>query len=68
MKGLKKNFLSMGQWDDPEYEFYTKNRIMKVVKGTLVVMKVEKIVANLYMQHGRIYKEMKTFIRNFEKN
>ena len=41
---------------------------MKVEKGTLMVIKVEKIVANLYMQHRRIYKEMKTFIRNFEKN
>ena len=38
---------------------------MKVVKGMLMVMKVEKIVENLYMLHGRTYQEVETFATNF---
>ena len=49
MKGLKKNLPSMGQLDDLGYEFHAKRGIMKVIKGALVMMKVDKIAANLYM-------------------
>ena len=49
MKGLKKKMPSMGQLDDLGYEFHAKRGIMKVIKGALVMMKVDKIVVNLYM-------------------
>ena len=49
VKGLKKNLPSMGQLDDLGYEFHAKRGIMKVIKGALVMMKVDKIAANLYM-------------------
>lgn len=63
VKGLKKNFL--GQLDDLGYEFLVKRGIMKVIKGVLVVIKVEKIVANLYMLHEKTYQEVRTFVGNF---
>ena len=63
VKGLKKNLL--GQLDDLGYEFLVKSGIMKVIKGVLVVIKVEKIVANLYMLHEKTYQEVRTFVGNF---
>ena len=45
----------MGQLDDIRYEFHDKRGIMKLIIGVLVVMKVENIVAKLYMLHGRTY-------------
>ena len=52
MKGLKKNLLSLGQLDSGGCKTHVQNRVMKIVKGALVVMKAEKIVANLYMLKG----------------
>ena len=64
VKGLKKNMLSMGQLDDLRYEFHVKRGIMKVIRGTFVVMKVEKIAANLYMLHRKTYQDAETFVAN----
>ena len=44
---------------------FVKRGIMKVIKGVLVVIKVEKIVANLYMLHEKTYQEVRTFVGNF---
>ncbi|RDX94490.1 hypothetical protein CR513_23121, partial [Mucuna pruriens] len=52
VKGLKKNLLSIGKLDDLGCKIHTEGGILKVVKGNLVVMKVEKIMANLYMLLG----------------
>ena len=67
VKGLKKNLLSMGQLDDLRYEFHAKRGIMKVIRETLVVMKAEKIDANLHMLHERTYQEAKTYITKFRE-
>ena len=64
MKALKKNLLLMGQLDDLGYEFHAKEGIMNVIKGVLMVIKVEKIVANLYMLHKKTYQEVETFVAN----
>lgn len=57
VKGLKKNLLSLGQLDDGGCKTRIENGIMKIVKGTLVVMKAEKVAANLYMLMGETHKE-----------
>ena len=67
VKGLKKNLLLMGQLDDLGSEFHTKNGLVKIVKGMLVVMKVEKIVPNLCMLHGMTNQETKMFVANFKE-
>lgn len=52
MKGIKKNLLFLGQLDDIGYKTDVENGIMKIVKGTLAVMKAKKIGTNLYMLKG----------------
>ena len=52
VKGLKKNLLSIGQLDDLGCKTQIENGILKVVRGALVVMKAEKVSANLYMLSG----------------
>ncbi|KAE8716517.1 hypothetical protein F3Y22_tig00110114pilonHSYRG00185 [Hibiscus syriacus] len=52
VKGLKKNLLSYGLLDNNASKIETRKRIMKVFRGALVVMKGEKIAANLYMLNG----------------
>ncbi|KAI9198581.1 hypothetical protein LWI28_018562 [Acer negundo] len=47
VKGLKKNLLSLGQLDDLGCKTQIENWILKIVKGALVVMKVEKITSNI---------------------
>ncbi|KAH9708912.1 retrovirus-related pol polyprotein from transposon TNT 1-94-like protein [Citrus sinensis] len=49
VNGLKKNLLSLGQMDSHGYKTHVENEIMKIVKGALVLMKAEKIGANLFM-------------------
>ena len=49
VKGLKKNLSSLGQLDNVGCKTCIENEIMKIVKGAFVVIKVEKIVTNLYM-------------------
>ena len=52
VKGLKKNLLSLGQLDSSGCKTHIQDGIMKIVKGALVMMKAEKIAANLYMLKG----------------
>ena len=49
VNGLKKNPLSIRQLDNLGCKIHIEEGILKVVKGALVVMKVEKITANLYI-------------------
>ena len=44
---LKKNLLSLGQTDSYGYKTHVENEIMKIVKYALVLIKVEKIGADL---------------------
>ena len=49
VNGLKKNLLYLEQMDNHEYKIHVENGIIKIVKGALVLMKAEKIGANLFM-------------------
>ncbi|KAH9725675.1 Integrase catalytic domain-containing protein [Citrus sinensis] len=57
VNGLKKNLLSLGQMDSHGYKTHVENGIMKIVKGALVLMKAEKISANLFMLKGETLQE-----------
>ncbi|GJU60714.1 gag-pol polyprotein [Tanacetum coccineum] len=57
VEGLKKNLLSLGQLDDLGCKVEIQNKIMKVIKGALVLMRGEKVAANLYQLKGEITKE-----------
>ncbi|KAH9689170.1 Integrase catalytic domain-containing protein [Citrus sinensis] len=57
VNGLKKDLLSLGQMDSHGYKTHVENGIMKIVKGALVLMKAEKIGANLYMLKGETLQE-----------
>lgn len=48
VEGLKKNCLSLGQLDNFGCMVEIQNKIIKIIKGVLVLMKGEKMVANLY--------------------
>ena len=52
VNGLKKNLLSIGQIDNLGCKTHDENQIMKIARGTLVLMKAEKIGANLFMLKG----------------
>lgn len=52
VNGLKKNLLSLGQIDNHGYKTHVENVIMKITKGALILMKAEKIGANLLMLKG----------------
>ncbi|KAE8703180.1 BTB/POZ domain-containing protein [Hibiscus syriacus] len=52
VEGLKKNLLSYGLLDNNASKIETRKGIMKVFRGALVVLKGEKIAANLYMLKG----------------
>ena len=52
VKGLKKNLLSIGQFDDLGLKTQIENGIMEVIKGALVVMKAETILSKLFMLQG----------------
>ncbi|KAH9689185.1 hypothetical protein KPL70_015411 [Citrus sinensis] len=52
VNGLKKNLLSLGQIDNHGCKTHVENGIMKIVKGAPVLMKAEKIGANLFMLKG----------------
>ena len=43
--------------DSHGYKTHMENEIMKIVKGALVLMKVEKIGANLFMLKGETLQE-----------
>ncbi|GJZ26033.1 gag-pol polyprotein [Tanacetum coccineum] len=55
--GLKKNLLSIGQLDDLGCKVEIQNKIMKIIKGALVLMRGEKVAANLYQLKGEIIEE-----------
>ncbi|KAH9746316.1 hypothetical protein KPL70_004379 [Citrus sinensis] len=57
VNSLKKNLLSLGQMDSHGYKTHVENGIMKIVKGALVLMKAEKIDANLYMLKEKTLQE-----------
>eukprot|EP00253_Pinus_taeda_P022622 PITA_22622 len=51
VSNLKKNLISLGVLDSNGYKFTGQNDVLKVFKGALVVMKVEK-VRNIYRLKG----------------
>nr|GEW08436.1 hypothetical protein [Tanacetum cinerariifolium] len=57
VEGLKKNLLSLGQLDDLGCKVEIQNKIMKIIKGALVLMKGEKVATNLYQLKGEIMEE-----------
>ncbi|GJZ31517.1 retrovirus-related pol polyprotein from transposon TNT 1-94, partial [Tanacetum coccineum] len=57
VEGLKKNLLSLGQLDDLGCKVEIQNKIMKIIKGALVLMRGEKVAANLYQLKGEIIEE-----------
>ena len=57
LKGLKKNLLSVGQLDDLRCKIHIEGGILKVVRGALVVIKAEKLSANLYILMGETLQE-----------
>ncbi|KZV18195.1 hypothetical protein F511_20144 [Dorcoceras hygrometricum] len=57
VKGVTKNLLSLGQLDDVGCKTRIESGIMEIVKGALVVMKAEKVTANLYALLGETHKE-----------
>jgi len=65
VKGLKKNILSMGQFDNLGYKIRLDNGIIKIIKGALVVLKARKIIANFFMLIGEIYHEADASIASF---
>jgi hypothetical protein len=44
---LKKNLISLGRLDSLGYGFLTKDRVMKITKGALVVMKRRKLAIGI---------------------
>ncbi|GJU38495.1 retrovirus-related pol polyprotein from transposon TNT 1-94 [Tanacetum coccineum] len=62
VEGLKKNLLSLGQLDDLGCKVEIQNKIMKVIKGALVLMRGEKVAANLYQLKGEIIEEAEASI------
>ncbi|GJW94200.1 gag-pol polyprotein [Tanacetum coccineum] len=57
VEGLKKNLLSLGQLDDLGCKVEIQDKIMKIIKGALVLMRGEKVAANLYQLKGDIIEE-----------
>ncbi|GJX23727.1 retrovirus-related pol polyprotein from transposon TNT 1-94 [Tanacetum coccineum] len=57
VEGLKKNLLSLGQLDDLGCKVEIQDKIMKIIKGALVLMRGEKVAANLYQLKGEIIEE-----------
>jgi len=49
VKGLKKNLLSVGKFDDLGLKTQIESSITKVVKGALIVKKLEKVPSKLFI-------------------
>ncbi|GKD59390.1 gag-pol polyprotein, partial [Tanacetum coccineum] len=62
VKSLKKNLLSLRQLDDLGCKVEIQNMIMKIIKGAFVLMRGEKVAANLYQLKGEIIEEGKTSV------
>ena len=56
MKGVKKNLLSIRQFDELGLKTQIANGLMKIVKGALIVMKAEKISSKLFVLQGHTLK------------
>ena len=59
--------MSLGQIDDLGCKTHIENGIMKIIKGALVVMKAEKIGANLYMLKGETLEEANACVASSSK-
>ncbi|GKB97018.1 retrovirus-related pol polyprotein from transposon TNT 1-94 [Tanacetum coccineum] len=59
VKGLKKNLLSLGQLVDLGCKVEIQNKIMKIIKGALVLMKGEKKLGHMSEQGMKIVVERK---------
>ncbi|GJS90901.1 hypothetical protein Tco_0773537 [Tanacetum coccineum] len=57
VESLKKNLLSLGQLDDLGCKVEIQNKIMKIINGALVLMRVEKVAADLCKLKGEIMEE-----------
>ncbi|KAG6780349.1 hypothetical protein POTOM_013203 [Populus tomentosa] len=55
VKDLKKNLLSVGQFDSLGCKIRTDNGIMKIIQGALVVLKARKTVANMFVLMGETH-------------
>lgn len=55
VKSLKKNLLFLRQLDDGCYKTHIEIGIMKIIEGALVLMKVKKVVANMYKLLGETH-------------
>ena len=62
VEGLKKNLLSLGQFDNLGCKVEIQNKILKIIKGALVLMKGEMVAANLYQLKGEIVEEAEAFV------
>lgn len=68
VKRSTKNLLSLEQLDDIgckpriKNENENENEIIKIVKGSLVVMNAELVAANLYVLLGETHKETKLVV------
>ncbi|GKA22723.1 gag-pol polyprotein [Tanacetum coccineum] len=62
VEGLKNNLLSLGQLDDLGCKVEIQNKIMKNIKGALVLMRGEKVAANLYQLKGEIIEKAKASV------
>ena len=57
VKDLKKNILSTGQINSHGCKIHVENRIMKIIKSALILMKVEKTGAKIFMLKGETLQE-----------
>ncbi|KAH9751081.1 hypothetical protein KPL71_014143 [Citrus sinensis] len=62
---LKKNLLSLEQIDSHGCKTHVENEIIKITRGVLVLMKVEKIGANLFMLKEETLQEQEGIQRQF---
>ncbi|GJX00334.1 retrovirus-related pol polyprotein from transposon TNT 1-94 [Tanacetum coccineum] len=65
VEGLKKNLLSLAQLDDLGCKVEIQNKIMKIIKGALVLMRGEKVAANLYQLKGEIMEEAEALVASY---
>ena len=70
MKGLKKNLLSIGKFDDLGLKTQIVNGIIKIVNGALIVMKAEKISSKLFVlqRHALKYGDASVASTNQEES
>ncbi|GJX27388.1 retrovirus-related pol polyprotein from transposon TNT 1-94 [Tanacetum coccineum] len=62
VEGLKENLLSLGQLDNLGCKVEIQNKIMKIIKGALVLMRGEKVATNLYQRKGEIIEEVESSV------